>query len=163
MEVGSINKIGSERTFLLSTTHGGEMCGLGAFVETVHIYQEESICEKLWAYGKQLRSIFNAAISDYGLQKFFTLDGPDISLNYLTYDQNGENSLKFRTLFTQEMIRHGVLMPWIAVSASHGQRELEITNQAIRNALKVYKEALELGVDCRLEGAEIKPVFRRFN
>ncbi|MBT8585677.1 glutamate-1-semialdehyde 2,1-aminomutase [Polynucleobacter paneuropaeus] len=163
MEVGSINTIGSERTFLLSTTHGGEMCGLGAFVEVVHIYQKESICEKLWAYGKELRSIFNSAISDYGLQNFLALDGPDISLNYLTYDQNSELSLKFRTLFSQEMIRHGVLMPWIAVSASHGQKELEITSHAIRNALKVYKEALELGVEHYLEGTEIKPVFRRFN
>ena len=163
MEVGSINKIGSERTFLLSTTHGGEMCGLGAFVEVAHIYQKESVCEKLWAYGKQLRSIFNSAISDYGLQNFFALDGPDISLNYLTYDQNSEPSLKFRTLFSQEMIRNGVLMPWIAVSASHGLKEIDITSRAIRNALKVYKEALELGVEHYLEGAEIKPVFRRFN
>jgi glutamate-1-semialdehyde 2,1-aminomutase len=54
-------------------------------------------------------------------------------------------------------------MPWIAVSASHGQKELEITSQAISNALKVYKEAIELGVERYLEGAEIKPVFRRFN
>ena len=163
MEVGSINKIGSERTFLLSTTHGGEMCGLGAFVEVVDIYKKESICEKIWAYGGQLRSIFNTSISDYGLQNFFALDGPDISLNYLTYDQAGELSLKFRTLFSQEMTRHGVLMPWIALSASHGQKELEITSQAIRKALKVYKAALELGVERYLEGSEIKPVFRRFN
>lgn len=163
MEVGSINRIGSERTFLLSTTHGGEMSGLGAFVETVQIYQNEEICEQLWAYGRQLRSIFNGAITDYGLQKFFALDGPDICLNYLTYDQGAELSLKFRTLFSQEMIRHGVLMPWIAVSASHGQKELEITDRAIRNSLKVYKEALDKGIEHYLVGAEIKPVFRKFN
>jgi glutamate-1-semialdehyde 2,1-aminomutase len=30
MELGSIDKPGQERTFLLSTTHGGEMSGLGA-------------------------------------------------------------------------------------------------------------------------------------
>ena len=163
MEVGSIDKIGSERTFLLSTTHGGEMCGLGAFVESTHIYQAENVCEKLWAYGKQLRAIFQAAIFDNGLEKFFVLDGPDISLNYLTFDQSGDPSLRFRTLFAQEMIRNGALMPWIAVSASHGEEELSFTNQAVRKALEVYKEALSVGVEHYLKGAEIKPVFRRFN
>src|SRR5678816_135784 len=35
MEVGAINKAGQERTFLVSTTHGGEMASLAAFLETV--------------------------------------------------------------------------------------------------------------------------------
>ena len=35
MQLGSIEFIGEERLFLLSTTHGAEMNGLGAFVETM--------------------------------------------------------------------------------------------------------------------------------
>ncbi|MDQ7949573.1 MAG: glutamate-1-semialdehyde 2,1-aminomutase, partial [Pedobacter sp.] len=54
MDVGSIDKIGSERTFLLSTTHGAEMCGLGAFLETVKIYKEQQVVDHLWKYGAQL-------------------------------------------------------------------------------------------------------------
>src|SRR5450830_581595 len=55
MEVGSIDNPGSERTFLLSTTHGGEMSGLGAFVESVKIYREQDVCRHLWDYGRRLK------------------------------------------------------------------------------------------------------------
>jgi hypothetical protein len=35
MELGSIDKPGQERLFLLSTTHGAEMSGLAAFIATM--------------------------------------------------------------------------------------------------------------------------------
>ena len=37
MELGSIIKMRKERVFFLSTTHGAEMNGLSAFIETVRI------------------------------------------------------------------------------------------------------------------------------
>jgi len=91
------------------------------------------------------------------------MDGPAICLNYLTKDAGGALSNKFRTLFSQEMIRAGVLMPWIAVSYSHGELELDLTLTAARSALKVYAAALADGVDNFLVGPEIKPVFRKYN
>ena len=66
--------------------------------------------------------------------------GPSISLNYVTRDRDGEVSLPFRTLFSQEMIRHGVLMPWVAVSHAHGIEELRLTLDAARGALDVYAQ-----------------------
>ena len=71
--------------------------------------------------------------------------------------------MKFRTLFSQEMIRQGVLIPWIAVSLAHADAELAITIEAARKALKVYASALTDGVEKYLEGPEIKPVFRKYN
>ena len=59
MEMGGINRIGQERTFLLSTTHGGEMSGLGAFIETVNIYKEKDVCHHLWSFGEKLRHQFS--------------------------------------------------------------------------------------------------------
>jgi glutamate-1-semialdehyde 2,1-aminomutase len=41
MELGSIEKKGEERVFLLSTTHGAEMSGLGAFVETFSFLKKQ--------------------------------------------------------------------------------------------------------------------------
>ena len=61
------------------------------------------------------------------------------------------------------MIRNGVLMPWIAISQSHGQEELSITLDAVDKALAVYKQGLESGVDRFLNGPAIKPVFRSHN
>lgn len=163
MEVGSISQPGVERTFLLSTTHGGEMSGLGAFIETVRIYREDDVCETLWAYGARLRDGLAEVAKRCGVDEFFTLDGPAISLNYITRDASGQLSPRFRTLFSQEMIRNGVLMPWIAISKAHGTAELDLTLQAAEKALRVYSRALVDGVDKFLEGPEVKPVFRKYN
>ena len=163
MEVGSIDKPGAERTFLLSTTHGGEMSGLGAFVEAMRIYREENVCVRLWDYGRRLRAGLQAVAADAGIGEYFVMDGPAICLNYLTRDAEGTASMKFRALYAQEMLKQGVMMPWIAVSAAHGEAELELTLIAARQALKVYRCALDEGIEHYLEGHELKPVFRRFN
>lgn len=163
MDVGSICQAGAERTFLLSTTHGGEMCGLGAFIETVSIYQEYSVCEHLWKFGANLSEGFTALAKEFGINDFFSMEGPAICMNYVTRDSSGKISAKFRTLFAQEMIKGGVLMPWLAPSFSHGDNELDLTLNAARKALKVYVQALNSKIEDFLEGPEIKPVFRKFN
>ena len=101
MEVGSIDKPGNERTFLLSTTHGGEMSSLGAFVETVKIYEEQNVCKHLWEYGALLRDGLNGIAKNLEINHFFYTEGPAICLNYLTKDSNGNISLDYRTLFNQ--------------------------------------------------------------
>jgi glutamate-1-semialdehyde 2,1-aminomutase len=163
MQVGGITNTNSERTFLLSTTHGGEMCGLGAFVEAVSIYKEADVCRHLWDYGRKLSDGLSAIAKEKGVAEHFSMDGPAICLNYVTKDNAGKVSLDFRTLFSQEMIARGVLMPWIAVSLEHGERELDITLAAARGALEIYARALNDGVSRHLNGDAIKPVFRRFN
>lgn len=163
MEVGGIRTHGSERTFLLSTTHGGEMSGLGAFIETVNVYREKDVCRHLWNYGQQLKDGLEQIAQRHGVHDQFKVVGPAISLNYLTYDAAGELSPAFRTLFSQEMIKHGVLMPWIAVSFAHGDAELNLTLDAADQALSIYKKALSEGVEKYLEGPAVKPVFRKYN
>lgn len=163
MEVGSIDMPGAERTFLLSTTHGGEMSSLGAFVESAKIYREKDICRHLWDYGHQLKVGLQKVAAEQGVADYFVMDGPAICLNYLTRDAEGKVSMKFRALYAQEMIKQGVMMPWIAISAAHGDAELEITLAAARQALTVYRRALNEGIERYLEGHELKPVFRRFN
>lgn len=163
MEVGAITNPGSERTFLLSTTHGGEMSGLGAFIETVKVYREKDVCRHLWHYGQKLKDGLMGVAERHGIQDAFNVVGPAISLNYLTHDASGELSPAFRTLFSQEMIRNGVLMPWIAVSFSHGDAELQMTLDAADKALAVYKLALSEGVEKYLKGPAVKPVFRKYN
>ncbi len=163
MQTGAINELGKERTFLLSTTHGAEMVGLGAFVETMKIYQEQDVCRHLWKYGTGLRDGLAGVARELGVQNHFALDGEAIGLNYVTRDRDGKPSLPLRTLFSQEMVKRGVLMPWIAVSLAHGDAELELTMAAARGALAVFAKALEDGVEKHLEGPVIKPVFRKFN
>lgn len=163
MEVGAINKPGQERTFLVSTTHGGEMASLAAFLETVRVYEEKDVVRHLWQYGARLMTGLEQVAREAGVAQQFQLQGNAISMNYATFDAQGQPSLPLRTLFAQEMVRQGVLMPWVAPSFAHGEGELERTFEAARAALGVFAQALESGVERFLEGPAIKPVFRKFN
>lgn len=163
MEIGGIKDAGKERLFLISTTHGAEMCGLGAFVETVKFYKEHDVTRHLWEYGEKLMGGMNAIAKELGIGKEFEVYGVPCSPNYATRDRAGNVSMPLRTLFSQEMIKQGVLMPWIAVSYAHGEEELRLTLDATRKALEVYKKALDEGFEKYLVGDPIKPVFRKYN
>jgi glutamate-1-semialdehyde 2,1-aminomutase len=163
MELGSIEFINRERLFLLSTTHGAEMSGLGAFVRTVEFIQKNSVVAHLWDYGKQLVEIMNQTAKKYDIEKQFVAGGIECSPYYLTFDSEGKNSLGLRTLFSQEMIKNGVLMPWIAISYAHQEKELELTKKALEKTFEVYKKAVVNGYKNYLKGDVTKPVFRKYN
>ena len=163
MRVGAIDEIGTERTFLVSTTHGGEMPGLGAFVEVANVYKSENVIDHLWSYGSALFNGLRQAAADAGVASHFVMDGNPVAMNFITRDASGQPSLAFRTLFMQEMLKKSVLVPWIAVSLAHGEEELALTLDAASHALGVYAKALEGGIDRFLEGPAVKPVFRRYN
>jgi glutamate-1-semialdehyde 2,1-aminomutase len=84
-------------------------------------------------------------------------------VHLITLDESGANSFALRTLFLQEMIRNGVLMPCIALSYRHSEDELAATEHAIIKTFTVYRQALDEGLEKHLKGAIIKPVFRKFN
>lgn len=163
MNLGGIQDIGKERTFLLSTTHGAEMCSLGAFIKTVEIYQRDKVIEHIWEYGKELKDGINQISADLGIIDNFHVDGYPCLPSYYTDDEKGNYSFEYKTLFGQEMVKRGVLMPYISISNSHNQETLDITLEAAREALATYKKALKKGVNGYLIGDTIKPVFRKNN
>jgi len=163
MELGSIEQLGKERLFLLSTTHGAEMNGLGAFVATIDYMKKNKVVEHLWSYGHKLTDMMKLQAEIHGISQSFKVGGATCAPYYMTLDESGSNSFALRTLFSQEMIRNGVLMPWLALSYSHGERELKLTEDAIIEAFKVYAKALDEGVERYLIGDVIKPVFRKHN
>jgi glutamate-1-semialdehyde 2,1-aminomutase len=163
MKLGSIEEVGKERVFLTSTTHGAEMSALGAFIKTIEIIKRDNVINHFWSYGQQLIDGLNDLAKDAGILEQFYAEGFACSPNYVTKDTSGKSSLAFRTLFSQEMIKNGVLMPYIAISFAHQQAQLETTLIAARQALAVYKNALENGVEKYLQSHIIKPVFRQFN
>ena len=163
MELGSIEFEGRERVFLLSTTHGAEMPGLGAFVATIAFMRQHKVVEYLWDYGRKLVAMMQRLAQAHDIGNSLKVGGIPCLPSYSTLDASGANSLALRTLFSQEMIRNGVLMPWIGQSYRHGDRELALTEQALDKTFIVYRKALEQGVEKYLEGPIIKPVFRKFN
>ena len=163
MQQGSIEFSGTERLFMLSTTHGAEMSGLGAFLESMKFMEEQKVVEHLWAYGGKLIKLMNGMAKKYGIEKNFIAGGVECSPYYLTFDKDGQSSLGLRTLFSQEMIKNGVLIPWIALSYLHGEEELELTKKALESTFEIYKKAVDEGFEKYLVGDVIKPVFRKYN
>ena len=164
MKLGGIKEEGAERVFLISTTHGAEMCGLGAFIKTIEVYKTLDVVGQIWKNGEQLRKGMNGIAQELGIAEYFYVEGDyPCLLNYITKNKKGEVDLAFRTLFAQEMIKHKVLIPWISVAYMHKEKELGITLDATREALKIYALALENGVEKYLKGKAIKPVFRKYN
>jgi glutamate-1-semialdehyde 2,1-aminomutase len=162
MELGGLHH-DKERVFLISTTHGAEMCGMGAFVETLKVYEELDVVGRIWDSGRKLSDGMNELAREFGVADCFQFIGVPCSPNFITKDKTGQVSLEYRTLFVQEMIRNGVLIPWVAISYSHQDAEIDMALEAGRKSLKVYSRALEEGIDKYLQGRPIKPVFRKFN
>lgn len=163
MELGSIDKPGQERLFLLSTTHGAEMCGLAAYLATMDFLEQHSVIDHLWTYGAELQAAINAAAEQAGIAKHFYAAGPAVSPYYATVTTEGAPWFELRTLFAQEMIKQGVLIPWLALSYRHGEAQLAKTREALAQALGVCARGVAEGVDKYLIGPAIKPVFRRYN
>jgi glutamate-1-semialdehyde 2,1-aminomutase len=163
MNLGNINQAGHERTFLMSTTHGAEMPGMGAFVEAVKFYREHGVIRKNLSYGEKLFNGINNISKSLNLYDHFRMDGGYAVMNFMAYDNSGNASLPFRTLFVQEMIKQNVFMPWVSICFEHGEQELEITLNAVENSLRVYKKALESDINKYLVGPAVKPVFRKYN
>jgi len=163
MQLGGILEEGNERLFLVSTTHGAEMSALGAFIKTVEILKRDNVIAHFWSYGQKLMDGINQIAKEKGIENEFYVEGYPCSPNYITKNTRGESSLPIRTLFAQEMIKNGVIMPYIAISCAHKEEELNKTLIAIENALEVVKSALKDGVDKYLNSPVIKPVFRKYN
>jgi glutamate-1-semialdehyde 2,1-aminomutase len=163
MNLGGILEEGAERVFLISTTHGSEMASLGAFIKCVEFYKKNNVTDHLWDYGRKMITGMNDIAKSTGLSDYFEMGGYPVSPVYFTRDKAKNISMEFRTLFSQEMIKGGVLIPWVALSYAHGEEELKLTLQATEKALQVYKKALDEGVEKYLVGKAIKPVFRKYN
>ncbi len=88
--------------------------------------------------------------------------GKPCNLVHVTRDADGVPSQAFRALFLQELIRHGVLAPSFVVSFSHGEDEIDRTIDAVDGALRVYRRALEDGVERYLCGPPVKAVLRAY-
>jgi glutamate-1-semialdehyde 2,1-aminomutase len=80
---------------------------------------------------------------------------------FATRGADNQPSQPLRTLFLQETIKRGVLMPSLVVSYSHTDSDLEQTLEAIDGALGSSAQALEDGVDRFLVGPPSRIVFER--
>ncbi len=150
-----------DRVFLLSTTHGAQTHELAAALATMRFYREQPVVQTLYERGARLRAGFDRAVADHGLQDFVSLASLDCNLLFTLCDAQRQPSQAFRTLFMQELLRHGVIAPSFVVSYSHTETDVDQTVQAVHAALAVVRRALETNVALYLEGRPVKPAVRR--
>ncbi|MGH9895893.1 MAG: glutamate-1-semialdehyde 2,1-aminomutase, partial [bacterium] len=119
--------------------------------------------EYLYRQGERLAAGINRAIEQHHLQEYFQVLGKPCNLIYATRDQDKNRSQPFRTLFLQETLKRGLLMPSLVVSFSHTDHDIDRTVEGIGDALYVYRKALGEGVEKYLIGRPVKPVLRSSN
>jgi len=130
---------------------------------TMRFYKEHPVIDTLYAQGRRLAEGVNQASAALGLSGHVSVIGPDCCSVYTTRDQAGNPSEAFRTLFLQETMKRGLLMPSSIVSYAHSDSDIDRTVERISEALVVYRKALDEGIGKYLVGTPVKPVFRKFN
>ena len=157
MELGARDP-GRAPVFLLSATHGGETHALAAARETIAELGERDVATHLQRIGTLLRDGLNDAAAAAGVDGAVRCTGLACS-PIATFEDPA-----LRTLFLQEMVERGVLIPYIAPSFSHDDAEVAETVDAAASAFATLRRALDgEPVERLLEGPIIEPVFRRFH
>jgi len=163
MRIGGIDH-DQERVFLLSTTHGGETHNLAASIACIKEIRKHDIIAHFWRTGQALMDGVRAAARDVGAEKYVEVSGYSVKPAFAFKDETGQVSMIARTLFLQETIARGLLMPYVVPSYAHKKETIDFAIDCIRDALDVMKKAAEgPGMAAAIEGGVVKPVFRKFN
>ena len=162
MQLGGLDHDG-ERVFLISTTHGAENHALAACLGAIQVFRDHDVTGHMWRVGRKLIDALNAAAMNAGMENHFEAFGIDCSPAYVCRGTDGVPSAALRTLFNQEMIARGILMPYVAPSFAHDDDAIHLTATAVEESLRICAGSLKVGVTSLLDGSAIKPVFRKFN
>ena len=164
MELGGIDHKNGERVFLLSTTHGGETHSLAAAIATINEIREKNLIKHFWHIGESLqKGIINAA-KEVGALDFIEVIGYGCKPGIILKNEKGEVSMAARTIFLQETIQRGLLIPYVVPSYAHKDEDVALAVDIIRDALvKLKNISQQCSIEEAVEGNVVKPVFRKFN
>jgi glutamate-1-semialdehyde 2,1-aminomutase len=160
MRLGSRER-DQDNVFLLSTTHGAESTALAAAIATMQVYRTEPVVEHLYRQGERLTRGMRESIARHGLEGYVDVVGRPCNLLFGTRGPDRQQSQAFRTLFLEETIRRGIIMPSLVISYSHSDADVDRTIEAVDGALAVYARAMADGVEQHLVGRPSRVVFDR--
>lgn len=162
MELGGINRLGKEKVFLISTTHGGETHTMSAALATIIEFKSKNVINRLHSLNNLLSGMCAKLVEEMNLGKFIEVVECEWMPTFIFKDNNEQVSSGFRTLFMQEMIARGVLFQGIFVASySHTEDDIYYFSKAFAGSLEIYAKALSEGCEKFLVGEPAKAVFRR--
>ncbi|GIW07598.1 MAG: glutamate-1-semialdehyde 2,1-aminomutase [Dehalococcoidia bacterium] len=146
-----------------SFTFGGDALSLAAAIATIRFMQEEPVIAHLWAHGATLKDGYNRIAAELGLTRYTECVGLPPRTVITFRDEQGNESLIYKTLVQQECLKRGILFSGSQnLCYRHSDDDIAITLEVYRTALTILAEAIAAGdaLD-RLEGPVVEPVFRR--
>jgi len=163
MNLGGINH-DKERVFLISTTHGAETHSLAAAIASITYTRDHNTIDSDKQKGLVINKEVNALIKKHNLEKHLELKGHPCWQLMVFRDKDGLASDGLKTLFYQEVIKHGILFRGtFNLSVSHTEEDMQKTFEAFDQAMVVYAKGVEEGYEKYLVGEPVKPVFRKYN
>ena len=164
MELGGLRH-DKARVFLLSQTHSSETTGLAACRATLDECQRVDISTHVWGTGRRLVEGVRQLAADEKVDCFVRAIGFDCNPQILCTRSDGAYWPALHTSFHEEVISHGVLIPWTTITYSHRDGELARTFEALQAGMRKVRNIVErnLPVEQTFTGPAVKPVFRRFN
>lgn len=144
-----------------STTYAGEAVALAAGLATVQEIVDKKVPKHMEKVGKEMQKDFNAAAKETGAPCAFI--GLPIRGKIAVYDENGQESLVWKSLFFQEAVKRGVFFGQGAVfqSYSHKVEDIERAVEGCHAAMKVVSTAkTSKNAEKMLEGNVVKPVLK---
>ena len=163
MELGSTNKKNSERTFLLSTTHGAEISSLEAFRATAKKLNKENVSQYLWEYGTNLKNEIVKKFETSELAQFIEIIGPPVSLEIRFKSSEYWSVQQLKTKFYEELVDSKILMPTITPSFSHGNKEIQLITGALDRVLSKICQNRNRKSYFANQDHLLSPVFRKIN
>ncbi len=163
MQLGGIEHK-KERTFLLSTTHGGETHAIAAAIKTIREIQKNNVIQHIWDAGRDIKEGLNLSANKAGVSGFFRVNGYDCKPVLTVTGEQGNLNPLLRTVFLQEMAKKQILIPYIVPSFAHKKEDVEALITASEEVFFSLKKIIENGLlESYLVGDAIKPVFRKKN
>jgi len=124
---------------------------------------DRNVIEHMWEMGGKFKDGYNNIAKRLGLIENTECIGlPPRSV--ITFkDNEGNDSLEIKSLMQQEMIKRDILFIGFQLFCySHSDEDIDITLDALEEALNILKDALiEGNVKKYLEGEPVQPVFRK--
>jgi glutamate-1-semialdehyde aminotransferase len=163
MELGGIKNPGSEKVFLISSTHGGETHAIAAGLATIEEFRSRQVVAHNHSIGEYFLEKVQQVIISKGLSSYIDVVNSNWLPAFIFRNGKKEICAGMRTLMLQEMIARGVLFQGAFIPCfSHSRADVDYFSGMFGDALDIYLKALQDGYGRFLVGEPAKPVFRKY-